>query len=410
MSGKQRMSLPAQMGIGMVLGVLAGALAPHVGFDPQWFKPFGQLFINLVRMVVVPLVFATLVAGAASVGDVGRLGRVAGKTLVYYFATTAVAICIGLVLANLFQPGMGLDLSTANLKARDVTPPSLTQVLLNIVPINPMDSLAKGSMLQIIFFAVLLGFSLSICGERVRVVTDFFNGMGEVMIRVTTIVMFYAPIGVFALMAFTVASHGLSVLLPLIKLVIIMYVACLLQILLVYLPCVRFSGLTPGRFLKGISEPLLIAFTTCSSAAALSTNLISVEKLGASRSVASFSIPLGNTINMDGAAIYMGIAAIFAAEVYGIPMPLDKQFVVLLMALLASIGSMGVPGAALIMITMVFTQVGIPLEAIALVAGVDRIMDMARTTINVMGDATGAIFVSRLENDMDPARGAAMKI
>lgn len=410
MSGKQRMSLPAQMGIGMVLGVLAGALAPHVGFDPQWFKPFGQLFINLVRMVVVPLVFATLVAGAASVGDVGRLGRVAGKTLIYYFATTAIAIFIGLVLANLFQPGMGLDLSTANLKARDVTPPSLTQVLLNIVPINPMESLAKGSMLQIIFFAVLLGFSLSICGERVRVVTDFFNGMGEVMIRVTTIVMFYAPIGVFALMAFTVASHGLSVLLPLIKLVIIMYVACLLQILLVYLPCVKFSGLTPGRFLRGISEPLLIAFTTCSSAAALSTNLISVEKLGASRSVSSFSIPLGNTINMDGAAIYMGIAAIFAAEVYGIPMPLDKQFVVLLMALLASIGSMGVPGAALIMITMVFTQVGIPLEAIALVAGVDRIMDMARTTINVMGDATGAIFVSRLENDMDPARGAAMKI
>lgn len=410
MSGKQRMSLPAQMGIGMVLGVLAGALAPHVGFDPQWFKPFGQLFINLVRMVVVPLVFATLVAGAASVGDVGRLGRVAGKTLIYYFATTAIAIFIGLVLANLFQPGMGLDLSTANLKARDVTPPSLTQVLLNIVPINPMESLAKGSMLQIIFFAVLLGFSLSICGERVKVVTDFFNGMGEVMIRVTTIVMFYAPIGVFALMAFTVASHGLSVLLPLIKLVIIMYVACLLQILLVYLPCVKFSGLTPGRFLKGISEPLLIAFTTCSSAAALSTNLISVEKLGASRSVSSFSIPLGNTINMDGAAIYMGIAAIFAAEVYGIPMPLDKQFVVLLMALLASVGSMGVPGAALIMITMVFTQVGIPLEAIALVAGVDRIMDMARTTINVMGDATGAIFVSRLENDMDPARGAAMKI
>lgn len=410
MSGKQRMSLPAQMGIGMVLGVLAGALAPHVGFDPQWFKPFGQLFINLVRMVVVPLVFATLVAGAASVGDVGRLGRVAGKTLIYYFATTAIAIFIGLVLANLFQPGMGLDLSTANLKAKDVTPPSLAQVLLNIVPINPMDSLAKGSMLQIIFFAVLLGFSLSICGERVKVVTDFFNGMGEVMIRVTTIVMFYAPIGVFALMAFTVASHGLSVLLPLIKLVIIMYVACLLQILLVYLPCVKFSGLTPGRFLKGISEPLLIAFTTCSSAAALSTNLISVEKLGASRSVSSFSIPLGNTINMDGAAIYMGIAAIFAAEVYGIPMPLDKQFVVLLMALLASVGSMGVPGAALIMITMVFTQVGIPLEAIALVAGVDRIMDMARTTINVMGDATGAIFVSRLENDMDPARGAAMKI
>lgn len=410
MSEKKKMSLPAQMGIGMLLGVIAGALAPAVGFDPQWFKPFGQLFINLVRMVVVPLVFATLVAGAASVGDVGRLGRVAGKTLVYYFATTAIAIVIGLILANLFQPGLGLDLSTANLKAKEVNPPTLTQVLINIVPINPMESLAKGSMLQIIFFAVLMGFSLSICGERVKIVTDFFNGMGEVMIRVTTLVMLYAPIGVFALMAFTVASHGLAVLLPLLKLVLIMYVACLFQILLVYIPCVRYSGLKAGQFFKGISEPLLIAFTTCSSAAALSTNLISVEKLGASRSVATFSIPLGNTINMDGAAIYMGVAAIFAAEVYGIPMPLEKQGVVLLMALLASIGSMGVPGAALIMITMVFTQVGIPLEAIALVAGVDRIMDMARTTINVMGDATGALFVSKLENDMDPARGAALKL
>ena len=184
-----------------------------------------------------------------------------------------------------------------------------------------------------------------------------------------------------------------------------MYLACILQILIVYLPCVKITGLTPSRFLKGLASPMMIAFTTCSSAAALSTTLLSVQKLGASRSVSSFSIPLGNTINMDGAAIYMGIAAIFAAEVYGIPMPLDRQLTVILLAVLASIGSMGVPGAALIMITMVFTQVGIPLEAIALVAGVDRIMDMARTTINVLGDATGALFVSKLESDFDPERG-----
>ena len=408
MSGKRRISLPTQMGIGMVLGIMAGASAQYWNMDPQWFKPLGQLFINLVRMVVVPLVLATLVAGAASVGDIGRLGRVAGKTLVYYFASTAVAIIIVLILANIFQPGLGLDLSTTGLKAKDVVPPSLTQVLLGIVPINPVEALSKGNMLQIIFFAVLLGFSLSICGEKVRVVTAFFDGMAEVMIHVTSMVMLYAPIGVFGLMAYTVATHGLEVLLPLIKLVAVMYLACILQILLVYFPCVKFSGVRPGHFLRGISEPLLIAFTTCSSAAALSSNLMSVQKLGASRSVSSFSIPLGNTINMDGAAIYMGIVAIFAAEIYGIPMPLDKQLTVVLMALLASIGSMGVPGAALIMITMVFTQVGIPLEAIALVAGVDRVMDMARTTINVLGDATGAIVVSRLETDMDPARGAAM--
>ena len=400
-----RMSLPTQMAIGMVLGIAAGALTQAMGLDPSWYKPVGQLFINLVRMVVVPLVLTTLVAGAASVGDVSKLGRVAGKTLAYYLVTTAVAVVIGLVLANIFQPGSGLSISTEGLKAKEVAPPTLIDVFLNIVPINPIEALSKGNMLQIIFFALLFGFGLSVIGDKGKQVLHFFDGAADVMIKVTGFVMLYAPIGVFGLMAYTVSMHGLSVLLPLIKLVLVMYLACILQILIVYLPCVKVTGLTPSRFLKGLASPMMIAFTTCSSAAALSTTLLSVQKLGASRSVSTFSIPLGNTINMDGAAIYMGIAAIFAAEVYGIPMPLDRQLTVILLAVLASIGSMGVPGAALIMITMVFTQVGIPLEAIALVAGVDRIMDMARTTINVLGDATGALFVSKLESDFDPERG-----
>ena len=272
-----------------------------------------------------------------------------------------------------------------------------------------MDALAKGNMLQIIFFAVLVGLCINMCSEKTKVVSSFFDGMSEIMIKVTTIVMLYAPIGVFALMAVTVTNHGIAVLLPLIKLVAIMYVASICQILFIYLPCVRYSKIKFTTFFKVLSAPLMIAFTTCSSAAALSANLIGVQKLGASKQVSTFSIPLGNTINMDGAAIYMGIASIFAAQVYGIPMPLDKQITIVIMAILASIGSMGVPGAALIMITMVFTQVGIPLEAIALVAGVDRIMDMARTTINVLGDATGAVFVSRLENDLDPERGAKIE-
>ena len=358
-----RMSLPTQMAIGMVLGIAAGALTPAMGLDPSWYKPVGQLFINLVRMVVVPLVLTTLVAGAASVGDVSKLGRVAGKTLAYYLVTTAVAVVIGLVLANIFQPGSGLSISTEGLKAKDVAPPTLVDVFLNIVPINPIEALSKGNMLQIIFFALLFGFGLSVIGDKGKQVLHFFDGAADVMIKVTGFVMLYAPIGVFGLMAYTVSMHGLSVLLPLIKLVLVMYLACILQILIVYLPCVKITGLTPSRFLKGLASPMMIAFTTCSSAAALSTTLLSVQKLGASRSVSSFSIPLGNTINMDGAAIYMGIAAIFAAEVYGIPMPLDRQLTVILLAVLASIGSMGVPGAALIMITMVFTQVGIPLEA-----------------------------------------------
>lgn len=406
MSSSKKMGLPMQMLIGMILGIFAGLIAQASSIDASWFKPLGQLFINLVRMVVVPLVFVTLVAGAASVAEISRLGRIAIRTLVFYFGTTAIAIAIGLVLANLIQPGVGLDLSTANLKAKDITPPALSKVLLDIVPINPIDGMAKGSMLQVIFFALILGFSLSLCGEKTKLLKTFFDEFSEAMIKVTNIVMYYAPIGVFGLMAFTVANHGLSVLLPLGKLLFVMYLACLLHILLVYLPCMKISGLTPGKFFKGISSPLLIAFTTCSSAAALSSNMVSVQKMGASRTVSSFSIPLGNTINMDGAAIYMGIVAIFAAEIYGIPMPVSTQLTVLFMALLASVGSMGVPGAAMVMITMVFTQVGIPLEAVALVAGIDRIMDMARTSINVLGDATAAIFVSHLEGELDQAKVA----
>ena len=399
-----KMSLPVQMVIGLVLGVIVGSMT-SAEFTAAYLRPFGQLFITLIRMVVVPLVLATIIAGAAGIHDLSKLGRVATKTLVYYFLTTGVAVAIGLFLANIMQPGIGLDLSTKGLEAKQITPPSLIQTLLNIVPMNPIDALAKGNMLQVIFFAVIFGFALSSLGETGKPLLRIFELIGDVMIRMTNMVMMYAPIGVFGLMAYTVSMHGLGVLLPLIKLVLVMYLACILQILIVYLPCVKVTGLPFRQYFKGLASPMMIAFTTCSSAAALSTTLLSVQKLGASRSVSTFSIPLGNTINMDGAAIYMGIAAIFAAEVYGIPMPLDRQLTVLLLAVLASIGSMGVPGAALIMITMVFTQVGIPLEAIALVAGVDRIMDMARTTINVLGDATGALFVSKLESDFDPERG-----
>lgn len=250
-----RMSLPTQMAIGMVLGIAAGALTPAMGLDPSWYKPVGQLFINLVRMVVVPLVLTTLVAGAASVGDVSKLGRVAGKTLAYYLVTTAVAVVIGLVLANIFQPGSGLSISTEGLKAKEVAPPTLIDVFLNIVPINPIEALSKGNMLQIIFFALLFGFGLSVIGDKGKQVLHFFDGAADVMIKVTGFVMLYAPIGVFGLMAYTVSMHGLSVLLPLIKLVLVMYLACILQILIVYLPCVKVTGLTPTAASSRASPP-----------------------------------------------------------------------------------------------------------------------------------------------------------
>lgn len=400
-NARPKLSLPAQMVIGLVVGVLVG-LVVSADVCGTYFRPLGQLFITLIRMVVVPLVLATIIAGAAGIHDLGKLGRVAVKTLVYYFATTAVAVIIGLVLANITQPGIGLDLSTEGLKAASVTPPNLVQTLLNIVPMNPMDALAKGNMLQVIFFAVMFGFALSSLGESGRPLLRVFELMGETMIRMTNIVMMYAPIGVFGLMAFTVSQHGVAVLLPLGKLIAVMFAAAIIHVCVCYIPLVRgVVGISPLKFFKGVAEPALIAFTTCSSAAALPNNLQSVRRLGASKGVASFSIPLGNTINMDGTAIYMGVAAVFAAEVYGIPMPIDKQLTVLLMGVLASIGTAGVPGAGLIMVSMVFTQINIPLEAVALVAGIDRILDMARTSLNVLGDATGALVVSRLEGDLN---------
>ena len=400
---KARISLPTQMAIGMALGIVAGMVAPDMG---STFKPLGQLFINLIRMVVVPLVLCTIVAGSASVGDINKLGRVASKTLIYYFGTTAVAVVLGLVFANIFNPGEGLNIATEGLKAKSATPPKMVDVFLNIIPLNPIDAMGKGNMLQVIFFAMLFGFGLSAVGERGKTVYAFFDGAAETMIKVTNMVMVYAPVGVFGLIAFTVANHGASVLLPLIKVIGVMYVACLVHVLVCYLPLVRVSGITIGHFFKLLSAPLMIAFTTCSSAAALATNLIQCQKLGASKPVASFSLPLGNTINMDGTAVYMGVVAIFVAEIYGIPMPFDKQFQVLATGILASIGSVGVPGAGLIMSTIVFTQVGIPLEGIAIIAGIDRVMDMARTSMNVLGDATGAIFVSKWEGEFDPEAGA----
>lgn len=399
---KKGVSLPMQMGIGMILGIIVGFIAPYIGLDGNWFKPFGQIFINAIRMVVVPLVFTTLVAGAASVSDISRLGRVAVKTLIFFAITTLIGTALGLFFAEVIQPGVGLSISTENLVAKEVKAPSLVQVLMDIVPINPVASMSNGSMLQIIFFAVMVGICLSLIGNKGKVVTEFFNGFAEVMIRMTSVIMLYAPIGVFALMAYTVASQGSAVLLPLLKVCGVMYVAAFVYVIIIYFPTLKWTGVSPMKYLRGASEPLMTAFTTCSSAAALSSNLLASERLGASKTVASFAIPLGNTINMAGTAIYVGVVTIFAAEIYNIPMPINTQLTVVLMGLMAAIGTVGVPGAGLIMSTIVFTQVGIPLEAIAIVAGVDRLLDMARTTLNVMGDSCAALVVSKLEHELHP--------
>ena len=399
-SKKPKISLAWQMMIGLALGVVVGALVEQETAK-TFLQPLGDLFIRLIRMVVVPLVLATIIAGAAGISDTSKLGRVATKTLICYALTTAVAVAMGLIFASFIQPGVGLDLSTEGLAAKAVEAPPLTQTLLNIVPINPMQAMSEGQMLQIIFFAVIFGFGLSALGERGKPVLNFFELVGDTMIRVTHIVMLYAPIGVFGLIAFTVSRHGLGVLLPLFQLILSSFLATAFFVIVLLVPLVRVvTGIPMMTFYKGVFEPWLVAFTTCSSAAALPANLNAARRLGSTKAVASFSIPLGNTINMNGTAIYMGVCSIFAAEVYGLDLTMADQLTIVLMGVLAAVGTAGVPGAGLIMTTVVFTQVGIPLEAVALIAGVDRILDMIRTSINVVGDVASAVIVTRLEGDL----------
>ncbi|MBM6703920.1 dicarboxylate/amino acid:cation symporter [Sutterella massiliensis] len=400
-SNKKSLSLAWQMMIGLVLGIIVGAMVDS-SFAQSYLQPLGQLFIRLIRMVVVPLVIATIIAGAAGISDTAKLGRVAIKVLLVYAITTAIAVAIGLLFANFIQPGIGLNLSTEGLQMKAVTSPKLVDTLLDIVPINPMEALSKGSMLQIIFFAVIFGFALSGLGERGKPVLNFFTIVGDVMIRMTSIVMLYAPIGVFGLISYTVAQHGIAVLLPLFKLLLTSFFATAFLVIVILAPMVAILAKTgPKKFFKGIFEPWLIAFTTCSSAAALPANLVAARKLGASKAVSFFSIPLGNTINMNGTAVYMGVCAVFAAEVYGINLTITDQATVVLMGVLAAVGTAGVPGAGLIMTTIVFTQVGIPLEAVALIAGIDRFLDMIRTSINVVGDVASALVVTNLEGDLN---------
>ena len=311
---KSLMGLPMQMLIGLVLGVVVGMFVT-ADFAATWFKPLGDLFIRLIRMVVVPLVFATLVAGAAGISDVSKLGRVAVKTLLIFMGTSALAVAAGLIVANFIEPGVGVTLSTEGLKAANVKAPSFISTLLNIVPINPMESFAKASILQIIFFAIMFGFSLNWLGEKGKPVYEFFDIVGKLMIRMTSVVMKFAPIGVFGLMASVVAQFGLAILLPLMKLILASFIATSLLVIIVYIPWVKFGiGIPLGTYFKGIFEPWLIAFTTCSSAAAMAANLLASRKLGASKAIASFAVPLGNTINMNGTAVYMGVMAICAAQ------------------------------------------------------------------------------------------------
>jgi len=403
--GGNLMKLTTKIFLGLLAGIIVGLLFTG---NPEIIKtfiaPIGTLFLNLIRMVIVPLVFSSLIVGAASAGDAKTLGRIGGKTMVYYLLTTAVAIVIGLFLGGVLQPGAGLVIPVDLEAVVAQEAPSLINTFLNIIPSNPLKGLVDGNMLQIIAFALFLGVGLNgLSEEKGRPFLKFFESLAEIMYKITAFIMELAPFGVFGLMAPVVASNGPAVLLPLIKVIGAVYLGCIIHAVVVYAPAVKILGkINPMTFFKGIMPAAITAYTTSSSAGTLPITIKSVkENLGVSDKIASFVLPLGATINMDGTALYQGVCALFVAQAYGITLSMPQLITIVLTATLGSIGTAGVPGAGMIMLTIVLSSVGLPLEGIALIAGIDRVLDMARTCINVVGDASAAVVVAASENEIE---------
>jgi Na+/H+-dicarboxylate symporter len=365
------------------------------------FHVVGAIFVAVLQMMVVPLVLVSLVCGVTALGDLRSLGRIGAKTLGLYLLTTAVAIVLALAIAHLLSPGEGYQIDTdASYEAQQAPP--LSDILINMVPQNPVRALAEGQMLQIIVFALVFGFSITLAGERGRHVINLFSDLNEVILKMVFLVIKLAPFGVFALVARTFATQGLEVFKPLAGYFIAVVVGLIAQLVFTYPALLRLAGLSPVAFLAKMRAAMTFAFSTSSSSATIPVTLNTLEtRLGVQNSVASFTIPLGATINMDGTAIMQGVATVFVANVYGVELMLPDYLTVILTATLASIGSAAVPSAGLIMLAMVLGQVGLPVEGIGLIIGIDRLLDMLRTAVNVTGDGAVTCFVARTEGAMD---------
>jgi len=396
------------MGAGLVFGSLINAFAGNVAFVQDYlvngvFHVLGAIFISLLKMLVVPLVTFSLISGVCGIGDINKLGRVGAKSFGLFILTTALAITLAISVASLIGPGKNFDLNQAD-QTEFTAPeaPPLSQVIIDLIPQNPVAAYAEGNMLQIIFFTILFGICILMIGERGKSISEGAEKLNEVMMQVVTVVMHIAPYGVFALMAKTFSLQGPGLILPMISyfgvvaLVLILHATGTLMILLKL-----FGRASPLIFLKKMRGVQIFAFSTSSSNATIPVTLRATEKrLGVDNSTASFVVPFGATINMDGTAIMQGVATVFIANVYGIDLGLSGYLTVIGMAVLASIGTAGVPGVGLIMLAMVFNQVGLPIEGIALIMGVDRLLDMMRTAVNVTGDATVTTIVARSENSI----------
>lgn len=409
---KGKRALTTKIFIGLAIGLLTGLVLNKLG--PSYirdtilvngvFELLGQIFLRGINMMVVPLVFVSLVNGTSSMSDIKKLGRVGLKTLIFYISTTAIAISIAIATASIINPGKGLEMSQL-IKGEPTIAASkpVIQVLYEMVPKNPIQAMSEGAMLQIIVFSLLVGVALAILGEKTKTITNIFEQLNELVLKLVEIIMEVAPYGVFALIAKTFSTIGYDAMGPLLKYMISVILALFIHVALTYTGLlVGFARLNPITFFKKFAPAMGVAFSTSSSNATIPVSLeVMEERIGASKSISAFTIPLGATINMDGTSIMQGVATVFIAQLYGMPLSMQAILTVIVTATIASIGTAGVPGVGLIMLSMVFQAIGLPIEGIALIIGVDRILDMTRTAVNITGDAVCTVVISKAEGEFN---------
>lgn len=411
MNTKKPMSLTGRVILGMLAGILTGFVIRTIFADNSFVDNYivhgllevgGKIFIASLKMLVVPLVFVSLVCGTSSLKDIATLGRMGGKTLAFYIATTAIAITLALTMGTIFQPGAGADL-TAVSTFSSANAPSLGQVIINMFPTNPINAMAEGKTLQVIVFAVLFGIAISLAGKAGDRIAAVFNDLNEVIMKLVAILMNIAPYGVFCLMAKLFTGLGLDAILNLAAYFAVLAGTLLLHGFVTYgLMLKGFTGLNPLTFFKKMEDAVMFAFSTASSNATIPVTMETVKnRIGVDNKIASFTVPLGATINMDGTAIMQGVATVFIAQAFNIDLSLGDYITVILTATLASIGTAGVPGVGLVMLAMVLNQVGLPLEGIALIMGVDRLLDMIRTAVNITGDSVVSTIVAKSEGALN---------
>ncbi len=408
MKEKKKMSLAMQIFIALVLAIAAGLLLQkHAQFAETYIKPFGTIFLNLLKFIVVPIVLFSIMCGIISMRDIKKVGAIGLKTVVYYMCTTAFAITIGLIGGNLFKK-MFPVIATTDLSYQVGEKTSLMDTIVNIFPSNFISPMAEANMLQVIVMALLIGFAIILVGEEknTRIITAC-NDLNDVFMKCMEMILKLSSIGVFCLLCPVVAANGATIIGSLAMVLLAAYVCYIVHAVVVYSFAVKtIGGISPLTFFKEMLPAIMFAFSSASSVGTLPINMECTEKLGTSREIASFILPLGATINMDGTAIYQGVCAIFIASCYGIHLTLPQMLTIIFTATLASIGTAGVPGAGMVMLAMVLTSVGLPVDGIALVAGVDRIFDMGRTTVNITGDASCCVIVSNLEKKREARKMA----